>query len=88
MLPIGPVGYADSPYLPFSTFAGNPLFLDLHVLREQGLLTDEEVAAAFSDRDFVEYSEQSQVTMTTLPIAFDGSALTKPSSRFACEKTG
>lgn len=28
VLPIGPTGYGDSPYQSFSTFAGNPYFID------------------------------------------------------------
>ena len=38
ILPIGPTSYGDSPYQSFSTFAGNPYFIDLDDLREQGLL--------------------------------------------------
>lgn len=38
MLPIGPTGYGDSPYQSPSTFAGNPYFIDLDALAEQGLL--------------------------------------------------
>lgn len=29
VLPIGPTSYGDSPYQSFSTFAGNPYFIDL-----------------------------------------------------------
>ena len=39
ILPIGQTGYGDSPYQSFSTFAGNPYFIDLDLLREEGLLT-------------------------------------------------
>ncbi|MBC7238018.1 MAG: 4-alpha-glucanotransferase, partial [Chloroflexi bacterium] len=28
ILPLGPTGYGDSPYQPFSAFAGNPLLID------------------------------------------------------------
>ncbi|MCL2866773.1 MAG: 4-alpha-glucanotransferase [Clostridia bacterium] len=45
MLPMGPTGYGDSPYQSFSTFAGNPYFIDLTALRDEGLLTDEELNA-------------------------------------------
>lgn len=38
MLPIGPTGYGDSPYQPFSSFAGNPLLIDLDELVEHGYL--------------------------------------------------
>ena len=39
MLPLGPTGYGDSPYQSFSTFAGNPYFIDLPTLIEEGLLS-------------------------------------------------
>ena len=42
VLPLGPTGYGDSPYQPFSTFAGNPYFIDLDMLVEEGLLFKEE----------------------------------------------
>lgn len=36
ILPLGPTGYGDSPYASFSTFAGNPLMIDLEDLVERG----------------------------------------------------
>ncbi len=41
ILPLGPTGYGDSPYQSFSTFAGNPYFIDLEDLIERGMLTRE-----------------------------------------------
>ena len=38
MLPIGPTGYAESPYQSTSTFAGNPLMIDFDMLEAEGLL--------------------------------------------------
>lgn len=38
ILPIGPTSYGDSPYQSFSTFAGNPYFIDLKILSKQGFL--------------------------------------------------
>lgn len=45
VLPLGKTGYGDSPYQSFSTFAGNPYFIDLDALVRDGFLTREEVAA-------------------------------------------
>ena len=42
ILPIGPTSYGDSPYQSFSSFAGNPYFIDLDILAEWGLLEPEE----------------------------------------------
>jgi 4-alpha-glucanotransferase len=43
VLPLGPTGYGDSPYASFSTFAGNPLLIDLETLRKQGYLSERDV---------------------------------------------
>lgn len=43
ILPLGPTGYGDSPYQSFSTFAGNPYFIDLEQLIEKGYVTQKEV---------------------------------------------
>ena len=52
ILPMGPTGYGDSPYQSFSTFAGNPYFIDLSTLVEEGLLLEEELSdLSFSDSE-------------------------------------
>ena len=43
MLPVGPTSYGDSPYSSFSTYAGNPYFIDLDMLIADGLVSAEEV---------------------------------------------
>ncbi len=43
VFPLGPTGYGDSPYQSFSTFAGNPLLIDLELLKEDGLLTEDDL---------------------------------------------
>ena len=43
ILPLGPTGYGDSPYASFSTFAGNPLLIDLDLLVQSGWLTKKDV---------------------------------------------
>ena len=42
ILPIGPTSYGDSPYQSFSSYAGNPYFIDLDELAAEGLLKPEE----------------------------------------------
>src|ERR1700732_246744 len=46
VLPLSPTGFGDSPYQCFSAFAGNPLFIDLQALQEQGLLSRQDLASA------------------------------------------
>ena len=38
LLPVGPTSYGDSPYQSFSSYAGNPYFIDLDDLAADGLL--------------------------------------------------
>ena len=46
MLPLGPVSFGNSPYQSPSGFAGNPYYIDLELLMEEGLLTKAEADAA------------------------------------------
>ena len=43
MLPVGPTGYGNSPYQSHSSFAGNPLLVDLDDLVRRGWLPAERV---------------------------------------------
>jgi 4-alpha-glucanotransferase len=45
VLPLGPTGYGNSPYMCYSAIAGNPLLISLESLRDQGLLTDQDLAS-------------------------------------------
>ena len=42
VLPLGHTGFGDSPYQPFSSFAGQPLIISPDHLRKLGLLWDED----------------------------------------------
>ena len=72
MLPIGPTGYGDSPYQSFSTFAGNPYFIDLDTLKEEGLLTEEEIISPEwgNDPHRVDYALLYQNRAAVLEKAF------------------
>ena len=59
ILPLGPTGYGDSPYQSFSTFAGNPYFIDLEELIQRDLLTAAECAECDwgGSRSYVDYEK-------------------------------
>ena len=42
VLPLGHTGFGNSPYQPFSAFAGQPLIIDVDHLREMDLLLPED----------------------------------------------
>lgn len=59
ILPLGPTGYGDSPYQSFSTFAGNPYYIDLEALVEKGWLTREDCEGCDfgEDEQYVDYEK-------------------------------
>ena len=59
LLPLGPTSYGDSPYQSFSTFAGNPYFIDLDLLIKDKLLTRKEVTSCAwgSEPRYVDYGK-------------------------------
>ena len=72
ILPLGPTGYGDSPYQAFSTYAGNPYFIDLESLIEEGYLTQEECKAAdFGDNEeYVNYEKIFRARFLILKLAY------------------
>ncbi|MEO0739817.1 MAG: 4-alpha-glucanotransferase, partial [Cyanobacteria bacterium J06649_12] len=44
ILPLGPTGHGNSPYMCYSAMAGNPLLISLDALAEQGLLSEADLA--------------------------------------------
>ncbi len=68
VLPLGPTGYADSPYQPFSVFAGNPYYIDIERLKREGLLRQSELPA--DKGRYVNYSVISRERPLLLKKAF------------------
>ena len=59
VLPVGPTSFGDSPYQSFSAFAGNPYFIDLDTLADDGLLDRSELQSIDwgTDADDVDYAK-------------------------------
>ena len=73
ILPLGPTGYGDSPYQSFSTFAGNPYYIDLKTLIKEGLLTKKECKAYdFGENDKeIDYEKIYRSRFKVLKKAYD-----------------
>jgi len=73
ILPLGQTGYGDSPYQSFSTFAGNPYFIDLEMLREEGLLTvpECEMVEICSNPAYIDYEKMYNSRYKVLRMAFE-----------------
>lgn len=77
ILPLGPTGYGDSPYQSFSTFAGNPYYIDFEELIEEGLLTKEQCGECDwgGSEAYVDYEKIYKSRFRVLKEAFDNSRL-------------
>ena len=73
VLPISPTGYAESPYQCFSTYAGNPLLIDLATLKKQGILTSEEAPPQPERLDQVDFPPVMDYKKRMLALAYQQS---------------
>lgn len=73
ILPLGPTSYGDSPYQSPSTYAGNPYFIDFDLLRDEGLLKEEEYSCYFwgDNEEYIDYSAIYNSRYKVLRIAFE-----------------
>ncbi len=73
LLPIGPTGFGDSPYQSFSAYAGNPYFIDLDMLCEDGLLKEEEYKNIewYKSTNKIDYERLYNNRFKVLKIAFN-----------------
>lgn len=73
ILPLGATGYGDSPYQSFSTFAGNPYYIDLEKFIEQGWLTEAECDACDfgGSEEYVDYEKMYFSRFVLLRKAFE-----------------
>ena len=79
ILPIHPTSYGDSPYQSFSTFAGNPYFIDLDVLVAEGVLKQKECDSMdFGvDETDIDYEAQYNSRYTLLRKAYERSNISE-----------
>ncbi len=75
VLPVGPTSFGDSPYQSFSAFAGNPYFIDLKLLQQEGLLRREEAddLSWQEQEDAIDYARIYQLRFPVLRKAYSRS---------------
>lgn len=77
ILPLGPTGYGDSPYQSFSTFAGNPYYIDLQEFIDLGWLTAKECGSyKVSHPEYVDYEGIFNSRFALLRKAYKNSNIT------------
>lgn len=79
ILPLGPTSYGDSPYQSFSTFAGNPYFISLEELIEEGVLSRKECETADFGKDpkNVNYAKIYKARFGLLRMAYERSRISE-----------
>jgi 4-alpha-glucanotransferase len=70
MLPLGPTGYADSPYQCFSAFAGNPNFISLERLVEERLLAADDLPGEAFPQHEVDYNRVTPLKHEVTEVAY------------------
>lgn len=73
ILPLGQTGAGDSPYQSYSTFAGNPYFIDLDMLVDEGLIKEEELEQFdfVGHPNYVDYDKIFASRYKALKIAYE-----------------
>jgi len=72
ILPLGPVGYGNSPYLGYSAFAGNPMFIDIQQLVTDRLILKNSVTDQHFKTKKVEFEKVEEWKMIQFREAYDG----------------
>lgn len=71
VLPLGPTGFGNSPYMSFSAFGGNPWLISMNRLADEGLLKSGEVGSAPEfPRERVDYNRVIDHKLDLLKRAF------------------
>lgn len=72
VLPLGHTGFGDSPYQPFSAFAGQPLIISLDHLKQLGLLFDDDFRDMPSwNPEQVSYGDLIEFKTPLLKLAYE-----------------
>lgn len=92
ILPLGPTSYGDSPYQSFSSFAGNPYFIDPMSLVENGYLTKADCDAYDfgADEASIDYAKIYNSRFKLLRKAYENSHIAeeKELQSFVTENAG
>src|SRR5205823_1953371 len=82
ILPLGPTGYADSPYQCLSAFAGNPDFLSLERLVEDGLLERGDLPRPSFEPGVADYDRARPLKLEATAAAYERLRLRVQGSEF------
>lgn len=70
ILPLAQTGFGNSPYSSVACNSGNPYFIDLEALRDEGLLDDEELKVCELPQGDVDYTAVENTRFPVLRLAY------------------
>ncbi len=70
ILPLNPVGYGNSPYQPYSSYAGDEIYIGLDKLVQLGLLQEEEIIDSVPACETANYELAREIKQKYLKLAF------------------
>ncbi len=90
ILPLTPTGFGNSPYQSCSTFAGNPYLIDLELLVQDGLLTQQELDTVKwgNEEERVDFGLLYRNKLNILRKAFARHGQTEEFARFRAKNDG
>ncbi|MBE5736786.1 MAG: 4-alpha-glucanotransferase [Clostridiales bacterium] len=71
ILPLVQTGYGNSPYSSICSYSFNPYFISPELLKEQGLITEQELQFSISNKKYIDYAELYAVRYPLLKKAFE-----------------
>lgn len=71
VLPICPTSFGDSPYQTTGSFGGNPYFIDFDLLKEEGLLKEEDYDYLKTSNSKIDYGFLYETRYIVLKKAYD-----------------
>lgn len=70
ILPLNPLGYGNSPYQPFSSYAGDEIYVDLDMLVQKGYLAEEREAYESENPTRIDYGKAREYKTKYLREAY------------------
>ena len=87
VLPVGPTGYGNSPYQSFSSFAGNPYFIDPEMLCEDDIMKKDDLPEKVDGKEKIDYGKIyfSRRKMLRSAYEYSGKRLKNDTEKFLFE---
>ena len=87
VLPVGPTGYGNSPYQSFSSFAGNPYFIDPEMLCEDDIMKKDDLPEKVDGKEKIDYGKIyfSRRKMLRSAYEYSGKRLKNETEKFLFE---